>query len=65
MPPFLENIELFNYIDLYQEYLMNILVTGENGQLGSSIKEISNKYPYKFIFTAAEIAQILQINIFL
>jgi len=24
---------------------MNILVTGENGQLGSSIKEISNKYP--------------------
>jgi len=33
---------------------MNILVTGENGQLGSSIKEISNKYPYKFIFTSRD-----------
>ena len=29
---------------------MNILVTGSDGQLGKSIKQISNKYAYNFIF---------------
>lgn len=31
---------------------MNILVTGANGQLGNSVRKISNKYPqHKFIYT--------------
>ena len=30
--------------------MLNILVTGSNGQLGSEIKELSASYPYKFIF---------------
>ncbi|WP_294961834.1 dTDP-4-dehydrorhamnose reductase [Sulfurimonas sp.] len=31
--------------------MINILVTGSNGQLGSELKEISSKYSYKFFFT--------------
>ena len=31
--------------------MLNILVTGSNGQLGSEIKELSSKYEYKFFFT--------------
>lgn len=31
--------------------MINILVTGSNGQLGSEIKELSSQYPYKFFFT--------------
>ncbi|WP_421920073.1 dTDP-4-dehydrorhamnose reductase [Marinifilum sp.] len=35
--------------------MTNILVTGSNGQLGSEIKEISEKYPlFHFIFTDVE-----------
>lgn len=31
---------------------MNILVTGANGQLGNSVRKISNKYPqHKFVYT--------------
>ena len=28
----------------------NILITGSNGQLGSSLKQISNRYNYNFFF---------------
>lgn len=31
--------------------MLNILVTGSNGQVGSEIKELSANYLYKFIFT--------------
>ncbi len=31
--------------------MLNILVTGSNGQVGSEIKELSSNYPYKFCFT--------------
>ena len=31
--------------------MVNILVTGTNGQLGSEIKELSSQYPYTFFFT--------------
>ncbi len=31
--------------------MLNVLVTGSNGQVGSEIKELSANYPYKFIFT--------------
>ena len=31
--------------------MVNILVTGTNGQLGSEIKELSSHYPYTFFFT--------------
>ncbi|OCL91243.1 dTDP-4-dehydrorhamnose reductase [Aliarcobacter thereius] len=31
--------------------MLNILVTGANGQVGSEIKELSINYPYKFFFT--------------
>ena len=31
--------------------MLNILVTGSNGQLGSEIRELSTKYPYNFFFT--------------
>lgn len=28
--------------------MLNILVTGSNGQVGSEIKELSSSYPYNF-----------------
>ena len=31
--------------------MLNILVTGSNGQLGSEIKELSKEYSYNFFFT--------------
>ncbi len=31
--------------------MLNILITGSNGQLGSEIKELSNNYSYNFFFT--------------
>ena len=31
--------------------MLNILVTGSNGQVGSEIKELSTNYPYTFYFT--------------
>lgn len=31
--------------------MLNILVTGSNGQVGSEIKELSSSYPYNFFFT--------------
>ncbi|OCL87060.1 dTDP-4-dehydrorhamnose reductase [Aliarcobacter thereius] len=31
--------------------MLNILVTGANGQVGSEIKELSTNYPYTFYFT--------------
>jgi len=34
--------------------MLNILVTGANGQLGSEIKELSSKYEYKFFFTDSQ-----------
>ena len=45
-------------ITIPQEYfltkvhsVLNILVTGSNGQLGSEIQELSSKYDYNFFFT--------------
>ena len=32
----------------------NILVTGSNGQLGSEIRDLSNKYDYNFFFTCRD-----------
>jgi dTDP-4-dehydrorhamnose reductase len=34
--------------------MINILVTGSKGQLGSELREISSKYQYKFFFTDRE-----------
>ncbi|MDG2080874.1 MAG: sugar nucleotide-binding protein, partial [Bacteroidales bacterium] len=35
--------------------MKNILVTGSNGQLGSEIREISDRYEnYNFVFTDVE-----------
>ena len=31
--------------------MLNVLVTGSNGQLGSEIKELSKEYSYNFFFT--------------
>ena len=31
--------------------MLNILVTGSNGQLGSELKSLSNDYKYSFFFT--------------
>lgn len=42
---------------------MNILVTGSNGQLGLSIKNIAHLYPnYKFFFTDKEILDVTNFN---
>ncbi|HHB94428.1 MAG TPA: dTDP-4-dehydrorhamnose reductase [Campylobacterales bacterium] len=38
--------------------MLNILVTGSNGQLGSEIKELSSNYPYNFFFTDREALDI-------
>lgn len=42
--------------------MLNILVTGSNGQLGSEIKELSFSYPYKFYFTNKIELDITNIN---
>ena len=34
--------------------MLNILVTGSNGQLGSEIQELSSHFPYTFFFTCKE-----------
>jgi len=34
--------------------MVNILVTGANGQLGSELKALSNAYPYTFFFTSKD-----------
>lgn len=34
--------------------MLNVLVTGSNGQLGSEIKELSHEYPYTFFFTCKD-----------
>jgi len=34
--------------------MVNILVTGANGQLGSELKALSNAYPYTFFFTCKD-----------
>jgi len=38
--------------------MINILVTGSNGQLGSEIQELSSKYGYNFFFTERETLDI-------
>ena len=38
--------------------MLNILVTGSNGQVGSEIKELSPNYPYHFFFTDKETLDI-------
>ena len=38
--------------------MLNILVTGSNGQVGSEIKELSLNYPYNFFFTDKETLDI-------
>ena len=38
--------------------MLNILVTGSNGQVGSEIKELSSNYPYTFHFTDRETLDI-------
>jgi dTDP-4-dehydrorhamnose reductase len=39
------------YLSLELIIMLNILVTGSNGQLGSEIKELSSNYDYNFFFT--------------
>jgi dTDP-4-dehydrorhamnose reductase len=34
--------------------MLNVLVTGANGQLGSEIRDVSKNYDYKFTFTDRE-----------
>ncbi|KIM05592.1 MAG: dTDP-4-dehydrorhamnose reductase [Sulfurovum sp. AS07-7] len=34
--------------------MLNVLVTGSNGQVGSEIKELSANYPYNFFFTTSK-----------
>jgi len=34
--------------------MLNILVTGSNGQVGSEVKELSSKYEYNFFFTTKD-----------
>ena len=38
--------------------MINILVTGSNGQLGSEIRELSSQYEYNFFFTDREVLDI-------
>ena len=38
--------------------MINILVTGSNGQLGSEIRELSSSYKYHFFFTDRELLDI-------
>ena len=38
-------------LNLEQTIMLNILVTGSNGQLGSEIRELSSQYDYNFFFT--------------
>lgn len=40
----------------------NILVTGSNGQVGSELKELSSKYPYKFYFSDKKELDITNIH---
>jgi dTDP-4-dehydrorhamnose reductase len=42
--------------------MLNILVTGSNGQLGSEIKELSPNYDYKFYFTNRQTLDITNYN---
>ena len=38
--------------------MLNVLVTGSNGQVGSEIRELSSNYPYNFFFTDRETLDI-------
>jgi dTDP-4-dehydrorhamnose reductase len=38
--------------------MLNVLVTGSNGQVGSELKELSSNYPYDFFFTDRETLDI-------
>jgi len=42
--------------------MLNILVTGANGQLGSEIRDLSSQYEYKFIFTNRDELNIIDEN---
>lgn len=42
--------------------MLNVLITGSNGQLGSSIKEISSKYNYSFIFASKNELDVLKMD---
>ena len=42
--------------------MLNILVTGSNGQLGSEIQELSSKYDYNFFFTDRNNLDISDLN---
>ena len=42
--------------------MLNILVTGTNGQVGSEIRELAPLYPYNFFFTDRESLDISNVN---
>ena len=42
--------------------MLNVLVTGSNGQLGSEIKELSSDYNYNYFFTDKESLNISNKN---
>ncbi|TQV64333.1 MAG: dTDP-4-dehydrorhamnose reductase [Sulfurovum sp.] len=42
--------------------MLNILVTGANGQLGSEVRELSVNYPYSFFFTDKDELDITDFN---
>jgi len=42
--------------------IYNILVTGSNGQVGSEIRELATKYPYRFYFTGKSELDITNLN---
>ena len=41
----------WTFLSIQRTTMLNILVTGSNGQLGSEIKELSKEYDYNFFFT--------------
>lgn len=42
--------------------MLNVLVTGSNGQLGSEIRELAGNYPFQFYFTTRNELDIVDIN---
>ena len=46
------------YLNMELTIMLNILVTGSKGQLGSEIEAIASHYPYRFFFTDREVLDI-------
>jgi len=47
-------MKLMIFLNMVQTIMLNILVTGSNGQLGHEIKNLSSSYEYNYFFTSKD-----------